>query len=225
MRRKSKLYRKNLWVFPAAFVLFTILTVTFDVQPIGPQQTSVGFAAINQYVWSRIGVHPVWYTITEWFGAAAILVALGFAVVGFWQLITRKRIRSVDADLLLMGGFYLLVCVCYMFFETVIINYRPVMTESGLEASYPSSHAMFTICILFAAVRLLRYRFGDKEKLCRRASFMAKGVSVLTITGRLLSGVHWLSDIIGGALLAVALLSLYGVCMERLEKHQKAKHE
>ncbi len=91
-----------------AFGIFTGLVACFDVQPIGPEQSQVGFATVNQFVFRMIGVQFMWYHITGWLGIAA-------------------------------------------------------------------------------------------------ASLIA-----VTVMGRLLSGVHWFTDIVGGLLLSAALVTLYG---------------
>lgn len=200
------------------FLFFTILVTTFDVKPIGPEQSAVGFAAINQFVFHLLGVHLIWYDITDWLGAISILFAFGFAVVGLYQLIQRKSIRKVDRQILVLGGFYLLVIAFYLFFELVIINYRPVILGNRLEASYPSSHTMMVTCIMTAAAMQFRSHFPDKKKLCFRMDFLAFFFISVTVVGRLVSGVHWFTDIAGGLLLSAALISLYSFVIEFINK-------
>lgn len=196
------------------FAVFTIFVAFFDVQPIGPEGSKVGFASVNRFVFQKLGVHPVWYEVTEWFGIAALMCAAGFGAMGLCQLIKRKSIRKVDSSILTLGMFYALVIICYLFFEQVVINCRPVILEEGLEASYPSSHAMLVVCIMATAAMQIRTRFSEKKKFCLAVEIGAVLVSAVTVIGRLLSGVHWFTDIVGGLLLSAALISLYSAVME-----------
>jgi len=104
------------------FALFTVFVSCFDVQSIGPKQSMVGLATINQYMFQLIGVHLTWYHITDWLGVTAILFALMFAVIGLCQLIKRKDIRKVDRHIIVLGLFYALVIAFYIFFELVVVN-------------------------------------------------------------------------------------------------------
>ncbi len=206
-----------------SFVIFTVLVACFDVQPIGPEQSAVGFAAINQFVFRMTGVQLLWYHITDWLGIAALLVVSGFAAAGLWQLIQRKDIRKVDRDILVLGAFYVLVMVCYVFFERVVINCRPVILEEGLEASYPSSHTVLIVCVMATAAMQIRTRCLRKKKLCFTVDIAAALISVVTVIGRLLSGVHWFTDIVGGLLLSAALVALYAAVAKYVAEHHRGE--
>ena len=193
----------------AAFVLWTIGVTRIDVQAIGPQGSTVGFAALNRFVHDLTGVHMELYTITDWLGLVPVAFGFGFAVLGLAQWIKRKHILKVDFSILVLGGFYIVTLAAYLFFESHVINYRPVLIEGYLEASYPSSTTLLVLCVMPTALMQLRWRI--KNPLFRRcisvsiAAFMA-----FMIIGRLLSGVHWVTDIIGGILLSTGLVALYG---------------
>lgn len=193
---------------------FTACVSLFDVQPIGPEGSEVGLASVNRFVFQRLGVHPIWYEITEWLGLAAILCSAGFGAMGLCQLVKRKSIRKVDRDILALGAFYVLMIACYLFFEQVVINFRPVLLEEGLEASYPSSHTMIVVCIMATSAMQIRARFSEKKKFCLAVEIGEVLVSAVTVIGRLLSGVHWFTDIVGGLLLSAALIALYSAVME-----------
>jgi len=151
----------------------------------------------------------IWYTITDWLGVVVILFAFGFAVAGLYQLIKRKSLHKVDRQVLLLGAFYILVIAFYLFFETIIINYRPVILGVSLEASYPSSHTMIVVCIMVTTAIAFRSLFQRNKKLCSAMDAAAMVITAVTVIGRLISGVHWFTDIIGGLLLSAALIALY----------------
>ena len=207
--------RKNLYIAVCLLVAFTVWTVLVqfvNVQPIGPNGSKVGFATVNTFVGELIGVHMTLYIITDWLGLVPLILALGFAGLGLAQWVKRKDIRKVDYSILVLGGFYIVVMAVYFLFEVVVINYRPVLIEGFLEASYPSSTTMLVLCVMPTAA--MQFNSRIKHMTLRNiiaASIMA--FTVFMVIGRLLSGVHWFSDIIGGILLSTGLIQLYkSVC-------------
>jgi len=192
----------------AAFVLWTVFVCFIDVRVIGPRESSVGFATLNRYVHNLLGVNMSLYTITDWLGLVPICVAFGFAVLGLVQWIKRKSLRKVDQSILALGVFYIVVMAAYIFFEMVVINYRPTLIDGYLEASYPSSTTMLVMCVMPTAMMQLRTRI--KNYLFRRCVILTISVFIaFMVIGRLLSGVHWVTDIIGGALFSAGIVLLY----------------
>ena len=191
-----------------AFVLWTVAICFVDVRAIGPQGSTVGFAGINGFVQNLTGVHWGLYNITDWLGLVPIFVCMGFGILGLVQWIKRKSICKVDHDILVLGGFYIVTIAAYLFFESVVINYRPILINGYLEASYPSSTTMLVMCVMPTAIMQLGSR--TKNKAFRNIvavtiiAFMA-----FMVIGRLVSGVHWFTDIVGGALLSVGLVMMY----------------
>ena len=191
-----------------AFVLWTVAVRLVDVQPIGPQGSTVGFATVNSWVHNLTGVHMSLYTVTDWLGLVPIAFAIGFALLGLIQWVKRKHLRQVDFSILVLGGFYLLVVAAYVLFEVFVINYRPVLINGCLEASYPSSTTMLVLCVMPTAIMQLNTRIKSKT-LKRCATFGITAFIIFMVIGRLLSGVHWFTDIVGGALLSAGLVMLY----------------
>ena len=195
-----------------AFTLWTVAVRFVDVQAIGPRESAVGFSAINGYVHSLTGVHMTLYVITDWLGLVPVAFGFGFAVLGLVQWIKRKRFLKVDFSILVLGGFYTLVTGAYLLFERVVINYRPVLIDGFLEASYPSSTTMLVLCVMPTALTQLRGRIKNPT-LNRWVSAAITVFTVFMVVGRLMSGVHWITDIIGGILLSAGLVRIYdGVC-------------
>ena len=192
----------------AVFVLWTVLIRFVDVEAIGPRQSSVGFATLNGYIHNLTGVNMSLYIITDWLGLVPIGVAFGFAVLGLVQWIKRKRLLKVDRSILTLGGFYIVVMAVYILFEIVVINYRPTLIDGYLEASYPSSTTILVMCVMPTAMMQLRTRI--KNDLFRRCVMLTITVFItFMVIGRLVSGVHWITDIIGGALLSTAIVLMY----------------
>ena len=191
-----------------AFVVWTAAVQLVDVQPIGPQGSTVGFATVNSWVHNLTGVHMSLYTVTDWLGLVPIGVAMGFALLGLIQWIKRKHLRQVDYSIIVLGGFYLLVMAAYVLFEVVVINYRPVLINGCLEASYPSSTTMLVLCVMPTTLMQLNARIKS-QTLKRWVGFGITAFILFMVIGRLLSGVHWFTDIIGGALLSAGLVMLY----------------
>ena len=191
-----------------AFVLWTHLVCVVDVQPIGPLGTSVGFAALNGYVHTLTGVNMFLYTVTDWLSIVPIGTALGFAVLGLCQWISRRRLCRTDRSLRAMGVFYLVVMMVYIFFEQVVINCRPILIGGYPEASYPSSTTMLVLCVMPAARIQLNARI--KNRAIRRgiSALMMLFMGVMVI-GRLLSGVHWVTDILGSVFISAGLVLMF----------------
>ena len=189
----------------AAFALWTIAIRFIDVQPIGPQGSTVGFATLNSIIHTRTGVHMQLYTITDWLGLVPVAFGLGFAMLGLAQWIKRKSILKVDRSILILGAFYIVTLTAYLFFESYVINYRPVLIAGFLEASYPSSTTLLVLCVMPTAIMQLRGRIKN-HALCKAVT---SAIIVFMVAGRLVSGVHWLTDIIGGILLSAGLVMIY----------------
>lgn len=191
-----------------AFALWTAMVCFVDVQPIGPQDSAVGLARINRFVHGLTGVHFTLYNITDWLGLVPVAVCMGFGALGLVQWIRRRDIRKVDSDILVLGGFYIITMAAYLLFEYVVINYRPVLINGYLEVSYPSSTTLLVLCVMPTAILQCKRRV--KNRLLRDSiRAVIVGFTAFMVIGRLISGVHWFTDIVGGGLLSAGLVMLY----------------
>lgn len=187
-------------------IIYTLLVKYVDTSIIGPNGSVVGFSSLNSFVFNLTGNNMTLYKITEILGIIPILIALMYAVIGLIQVIDRKSLK-VDKELIALGILYIIVILIYVFFEKCIINYRPVLIDGILEASYPSSHTLLSICICGSALLINKYLFNNK-KIYKYINIISIISMVLIVIGRLLSGVHWASDIIGSIIISITLLKI-----------------
>ncbi|MBQ3560587.1 MAG: phosphatase PAP2 family protein, partial [Oscillospiraceae bacterium] len=141
-------------------------------------------------------------------GLVPLMFVMGFGTLGLIQWIKRKHLLKVDDSILVLGGFYIVVMAVYVLFEMLVVNYRPVLINGYLEASYPSSTTMLVMCVMPTAI--IQFNARIKNNVLKR--FVASAIIafiVFMVIGRLVSGVHWFTDIIGGALLSAGLVLMY----------------
>ncbi|MBR3328835.1 MAG: phosphatase PAP2 family protein [Atopobiaceae bacterium] len=203
----------------AAFALWTVLIQSVDVQPVGRNGTNVGFATLNVWFHGVTGVHMAIYTVTDWLGLVPIAVCLCFGALGAVQLVTRRSLLRVDADLLLLGAYYIVVILCYLVFEMVPINYRPIPIDGIMEASYPSS----TTLLVLSVMPTLKFQVDRRAKSpASRAAATAFVVafSAFMVLGRLVAGVHWATDIVGAVLLTAGLFAVYASAVALTDRKQ-----
>ena len=208
MKRKGK---RNLFMgcmLLAAFVTWTVLIQSVDVRPIGLKGTDIGFATLNSWFHKLTGVNLTLYIITDWLGLIPIFVCLIFAGIGFAQLVKTRSLFKVDYDILCLGIYYIIVIFCYLIFEMVPINYRPVLIEGIMEASYPSSTTLLVLCVMCSLVEQAECRLKSRRTK-QIVSIFAICFSAFMVLGRLISGVHWVTDIVGSVLLSAGLFSMY----------------
>ena len=202
----------------ALFAGLIVLLGRYDVAAIGPAGTEIGFSHINKMVHDLTGVNMIWYEITDYIGYGAIAVCGLFALAGFIQMVKRRSLLKVDREIWALGGLFIAVIGCYVFFEKYIINYRPIIMpgETAPEASFPSSHTMLIMTVMIA-VMIVSDKYFSKGTgvLVRIFCFV---ITIVTIGGRLWCGVHWLTDIIGGILLSATLLFLFGAAVSGGER-------
>lgn len=216
---------KKKWVMPSVtgvlFALLILLVKTFDVEMVGPKGTAIGLSHINKAVHEFLGENMLWYDITDILGLVAITVVAVFAVLGAIQLIKRKSIKKVDMKILTLGGLYAVMMLFYVLFEVVIINYRPIIMPDSTEpeAAFPSSHTMLVCVIMCSAVMVMK-DYIKNAHLRLALQIVSAVIVAVTVVGRLLSGVHWLTDVFGGVLISITLLSIFKALIEPKSEDQ-----
>ena len=202
-----------------SFVIWTLLILTIDVKPVGVNDTDIGFAILNTWFHKLIGVHMSLYMITDWLSLFPLSVCSLFAGIGLGQLIRRKSLKKVDMDIILLGIYYILVIICFIGFEFIPINYRPILIEGVMEVSYPSSTTLLVLSVMPTLIFQAKRRLTNgtfRNVVCIFTYFY----SAFMVIGRLLSGVHWLTDIVGGILLSAGLFLMYVAIVEIWESRK-----
>lgn len=208
VKKENKKYLILSICFLAVFALWTLLVKLVDVRAIGPEGSSVGFAALNSFVHELFGVNMTLYNITDWLGIVPFLFVFGFAILGLCQWIKRRSLAKIDKSIFALGGFYIAVMIAFVAFEIFVINYRPILIEGVLEASYPSSTTMLAASVMPTAVMQFNARIKNAA-LRRIVALLLIAFMVFMVVARLISGVHWFSDIFGGLLLSAGLVLAY----------------
>ena len=204
-------------MFITAFVIWTALIQIIDVQPVGQNGTNIGFAAFNKLFHQLTGVHMAIYTITDWLGLVPIAVCMVFGGIGFVQWVRRRNLLKVDHDLIIFGIYYIIVIFCYLIFEIIPINYRPIPIDGHMEASYPSSTTLLVLSVMPTLIEQMERRMINK-KLKQIITILAILFTAFMVFGRLISGVHWFTDIVGSVLLSMGLFCIYKASVSLCEK-------
>ena len=191
-------------------VLFTIFVKVIDVAAIGPKNSEVGFASINKFFWNLTGENTVWYKISDILGYFALLIAVFYVGLGVYQLIKNKSFKKVNRNIYLLGAFYSLVGLTYIFFEIVVVNFRPILIDGVLEASYPSSHTMLALCICLSGV-IVNNKLFNKNLVLKIVNIALIVLGSVVVITRYLSGAHWFTDILGALIISALLLVVFKI--------------
>lgn len=215
--KKSLIYTICMFVIS---VVYTVLVKIVDVSPIGPEGSSVGFSTINGAVFNLTGYNDIWYNFSKLLGFFTFATVGFFVFFGVYQLQKRKSLKLVDKDLFVLGIFYAAVAIVYVLFEKVVINYRPVILDEGLEPSFPSTHTILAVCVMTTAAMQFSARIKDEKKR-KQAVIICMAIMIAIIIGRILAGCHWLTDIVGGILISSVLILAYNTGILYVKEKEK----
>lgn len=191
-----------------AFAVWTILIQMVDVQQVGLNGTDIGLATFNCWFHKLTGTNMPLYIITDWLGIVPLVICMIFATIGLIQLIKRRSLLQVDYDIIILGIYYILVMLGYFVFEKIPINYRPVFINGHMEASYPSSTTLVVLSVMPTLIFQCNRRIKNAwVKIV--INIVSIIFSAFMVIGRLLSGVHWITDIIGSIILSAGLFLIY----------------
>lgn len=153
-----------------------------------------------------------WDLISDIILLASFAILGVFVVLGLYQLITRKSLLKVDHRLLWMILPLVLIAITYVVFDKfLVLNIRP--NGSG-EASFPSTHVMVVSTIFLIIALNLPYYIKSKTAWIIIDIAMLLLI-VLVCVGRVLSEMHWLSDVLGGLAFAIIFAVIYYLIIRR----------
>ena len=195
---KNKIY---LLIGFGFFCLFCILMIllSFDVSVIAKSGEPVGLSHINNLMQYNEN-----HTIDK---ISDVLLYLSFAiivigaVIGILQLVKRKSLYKVDIEIIFLGIFFVLSIIIWIVFDKFIkVNVRPIGSDDG---SFPSTHVLLTTFLLLSGHGLCCI-YLDK-KLYKYGSLVLAILLIIIVTiFRLVSGMHYITDVLGGLLLGIS---------------------
>ena len=207
MNKKQIIYLSLSLSLLVSFLAWTLLVIFVDVKPLGVNSSNIGLSTMNLAFFNLTNKNVTLYTITDWLGLISIAICVGFGVLGLIQLIKRKSLFKVDKDILILGIYYVIVILMYLIFEMIPINYRPILIEGRMETSYPSSTTLLVLSVAPTLSFEIHKRIKDRKIIL--IDIVNISFALFMVIGRLISGVHWLSDIIGSIILSGGLFVLY----------------
>ena len=180
----------------------TALSIYVAGHPFIPQDAEVE-RDVQSTNWGPIALS---FPFFSWIGDAKGFV---FEVVIFAAiLLFNRRAWIFAAGAVLSGGWYVLV-------SHLINRPRPTtsqvlrVTEHPGASSYPSGHTIFIVTVTVVLLLCLGYRFLPRWG--RLAGWVVVAFLVTTnAVGRMYTGAHWPTDVLGGFLIAVAWLTFLG---------------
>lgn len=226
-KNSSKKLLISLGLFALLSTVFTLVVKNIGVRPIGPENSSVGLGFLNETVrnffsYNEFGINDMWCKITKISGYMLFLPVALFFLITFVQLFKRKSLGKIDRELKILVVFYLAVAAVYVVFEKFfIVNFRPVLMDGVLEPSFPSSHTLFAVTLCGSAMMLTKKYLELKH--ARLVNVLLFLLILVTVGGRMLSGVHWFTDIMGGIFFGATLLAALAYALSR--KPAKTKEE
>lgn len=204
MRKKRLLFGILLLIL---FIIFTVLVKTVDVKATGVASVKVGFSTINGFLAKAFPYNEIFHKLSDYVGYLAFLICAVYGTIGLIQLITRRNVLKVDEEILLLGFLYVTTLILKIVFDIFVVNYRPVIIGGELKSSYPSSHTFMALITSISSIVINKKKYNNK--ITKITNYLCTVLAFLIIITRIMSGVHWMSDIVGSVILSFALVFIY----------------
>ena len=218
--------KKKIFLSAGAMVLFILLIVLLrvvDVKTVEETGKTVGFFALNSGFHKLTGVKEGWYELTQFMGYVSIAAGLVFAVIGLIQLIRGKSIKKVDRRIIALGVLFVAAGIIYALFELIVVNCRPVIMpgDTEAEASFPSSHTVL-VSVVMSGVALMLDPYIKNRRLRVSLQAVSMLIVLITVFGRLICGMHWFTDVLGGILISISLIAAFMAFLDKCNAEEDA---
>lgn len=205
--------KKGLCITIVSLVLFNILMILLcfvNVKEVEP------FGKIGLYGFNNTYRHDYNKTLDIISDVLLYLSIAAFvaAVVYFAYGLIKNKFKKVDYRLLVYFIITVCVVITYLIFDHVVkLNNRPNIIDGELEGSFPSTHVLMATYLLLPLTTLF-FKEGrekdtkkiDLDTIVTTIAFVIIGAMFVL---RLWSGMHWMTDCIGGVLLGVFYFGFY----------------
>lgn len=193
------------------FLLLIVFLLTVDVGYAVPH-APVGLSTVNGFVFEAIGENPEWEMVSFVLLIISVLLMCAQGLCIFIKMIRTRKLWEMVA----VGHAWLLALVFYILFEFCIVNYRPILEDGELAASFPSSHTLIAVVLFGVMAVWFAYLLPRSVKKYVIIALLGAAAFVSALA-RLMVGVHWLTDVLGGMLLGGVIVSLsgFGFCLIR----------
>ncbi|MFD4028418.1 phosphatase PAP2 family protein [Streptomyces sp. NPDC058576] len=176
--------------------------------------------ALHRHAVADPGLVQVNRVLTDWvWDPWTMRVLIAVAVVALWWRGARRLALWVAAT-------SLLATLLQQGLKAAVDRDRPQWTDpvdSANFAAFPSGHAMTTVVSCGLLLWLLRL-YGAGPGLWGAALAVAVVSAVGVAATRVYLGVHWLTDVVGGALLGVAVVALSAAGYARYAAPREGSH-
>lgn len=214
----KKFFNKNSIIglsFLGLFLLLIIL-LQFDKNIITISGKEVGLSHINDLIDYKS--NKKLDIISDILLYTSFIVAIAGVVIGLYQLITRKSLFKVDSFIIIFGIFLVAAVILWILFDYVIkINYRPLNPNEG---SFPSTHVLLTV-FLTNVGGLMLAKYCKNTTLIIVAYVVSLLFIILVVLFRILSGMHYITDVFGGLFLGFSLSYLFNGIKIYIENGRK----
>lgn len=207
--RTKKIY---LYIIPTlllvAFITLTLLVAYYD-RDIFSSFVPGGETGLQKFnnLFPHFSYNETLDKISDIFMIIGLLMMFIAFGVGLYQLIKRKGLKKVDFDIYLFGGEIVIMIIVWLLFEIFPISYRP-LTILDLESSFPSTHVMIVATTYLSFSWMISKRYPKLWIKIVAYAFSTISIAI-TFAFRLVSGMHWFTDCLGGLLISLAMVSIF----------------
>ena len=230
------------FLFMVLFCVLTFCLTTVDIgnipfenqdgslaSPLATQR--LGLSSINKSFHKAFPYNDSFYKLSKIASIFMFMILALPVIYGVLDLIEAKGLKNLNRRNYVILCYLALIAILYVFFDHVVLNYRPVVMDmeeyldaGHAAASYPSTHALLSTTIGGLGIVESLRRF--KKPWLKWVSLACISViSVVVLLSRTFAGVHWLTDIVAGVLFGLSMVFLYISVSSVIDAESKEKAE